>query len=347
MRIESIAYKTPSMEITNDQVLDFIKHFNPDLPEYSLTNIQRTVSSMLVKIGCDTRYIRDKTKQETAFKLTKSALCAAIDEAGISEDTIDLLIYCGVGRGFLEPANAYFFANAVGLRCACFDILDACMSWTRALEIASLYFRQNSARNIVIINSEFNVYEHGFPELYKIKNLNQLKYAFPGYTIGEAATATVLSNFNSDWRFKYETYPKHAHLCTIPMKGFDSYTEKPLKRGFNEIGIFFAYGNKMIDVAKEKMIPLIRKNIKNISTVDNWFPHLASVRAANYIADSIGIERQKLFTNSFTLFGNTVSATIPISMKMALDENKLKRGNRIVLCPGSAGMSFAVVEFIY
>jgi hypothetical protein len=43
----------------------------------------------------------------------------------MAPEDIDLLIYCGVGRGFLEPANAYFYAKARDMRTTnCFDITD-------------------------------------------------------------------------------------------------------------------------------------------------------------------------------------------------------------------------------
>lgn len=345
MRIESISYKIPSLEISNDQVLEFIEHYNPDLPNKSLEYVKRVVKKVLLKNGCKTRYIRDKRKEESAVGLTVSALNQALEEAQTDKNEIDLLIYCGVGRGFLEPANSYFIADYAGLNCACFDILDACMSWVRALEIASVYLKQKKYRKIAVVNAEFNVYERGFPELYRIENLNKLKYSLSGYTIGEAATATILSDDDSTWTFNYDSHPEYAGICNIPLKGYESFMEKRSNFYISETDIFSAHGMRMMEVGKIHMVPLIKNSVKNIKTVDACFPHLASLKTTREIADEAGIERSRLFTSGFIKYGNIVSATIPVSIKMAIEEKKLNRGDRVILCPGSAGMSFAVIEF--
>jgi acyl-CoA:acyl-CoA alkyltransferase len=50
---------------------------------------------------------------------------AAFRKASVTSGDIDLLIYCGVDKGFVEPANAYFFADALGMRAQCYDLVDA------------------------------------------------------------------------------------------------------------------------------------------------------------------------------------------------------------------------------
>ena len=68
---------------------------------------------------------------------------------------IDLLIYVGVGRGFIEPATANVFQDLIGLRSAtCFDILDACASWLRAVHVARAFIASGAYRHIMILNAE-------------------------------------------------------------------------------------------------------------------------------------------------------------------------------------------------
>ena len=51
----------------------------------------------------------------------------AIATAGMVPEDIDLLIYVGVSRGFLEPATANVFQHEFGFtKATCFDVLDAC-----------------------------------------------------------------------------------------------------------------------------------------------------------------------------------------------------------------------------
>ena len=49
----------------------------------------------------------------------------------------------------------------------------------------------------------------------------------------------------------------------------------------------------------------------------------------------------------FPRYGNIVSASIPTAISMAHQQGLLNRGDRAILIPASAGMSFAVVQFTY
>jgi acyl-CoA:acyl-CoA alkyltransferase len=56
---------------------------------------------------------------------------------------------------------------------------------------------------------------------------------------------------------------------------------------------------------------------------------------------------ERLYNKIFSRYGNLVSASSPAAMSMALEEGALTRGSRVVLCPASAGMSFALVDFVF
>ena len=346
MKIEAVCYQIPSLEISNDQILEFVEFNNPDLPRETLQYFKKIISKALIKNGSSTRYFRDKSKEESALDLTLKAFREALEESQTEKGHIDLLIYCGVGRGFLEPANAYFVADAMEIKCECFDVIDACMSWVRALDLANMYLKDKKYRKIAIINAEFNAYEHGFPELLHVHTISELKYKIPGYTIGEGTTVTIVSSSDQEWRFTYKTYPEYANLCNIPLKGYKNYSSQNGKLNINEIGLFYANGPKMLEVAKNVIIPMIKETVEDRDSVKAWFPHLASLQILQEISDSLEID-ERFFSESFKKYGNIVSANIPTAMRIAIDNKKIERGDRIILLVGSAGMSFSIVEFDY
>ena len=45
-----------------------------------------------------------------------------------------------------------------------------------------------------------------------------LSYSFILFTIGEAATATILEDSENDWEFNFLSKPEHADLLLIPIK---------------------------------------------------------------------------------------------------------------------------------
>src|SRR6185503_7850353 len=108
----------------------------------------RAVEKLYSRLGASARHVRDVEAGEKALDTILAAMEDALSRAGMAPDDIDLLIYCGVGRGFLEPANSYFFARARGMKTTnCFDVTDACMSWVRAMQIAHLLLREGAFRN--------------------------------------------------------------------------------------------------------------------------------------------------------------------------------------------------------
>jgi 3-oxoacyl-[acyl-carrier-protein] synthase III len=54
-----------------------------------------------------------------------------------------------------------------------------------------------------------------------------------------------------------------------------------------------------------------------------------------------------MFANVFPTYGNIVSASIPMGMHMAMAEGRLRRGNKVVFCPASAGMVYSAVQFVF
>jgi len=151
----------------------------------------------------------------------------ALSACYLTPPLIDLLIYVGIGRGFLEPGNSHMIANALGFHKAqCFDIVDACMSWARGLHLVDSLFKSGAYRNAIIINAEFNMIENGpfFPRNFALKNEEHIYYTFPSYSIGEAATATLLIHKEPEnFAFNFSTLPDLADLCTIPLDGYEDF----------------------------------------------------------------------------------------------------------------------------
>ncbi len=346
MRIESIGVSVPSRKVTNDDILNWLQENSCGVSPLLIKTYQRMVRGLLSMAGSDTRYIRDWDKDERACDFIIEALKRALAKANLAEKDIDLLIYCGVGRGFLEPANGYFYARKMGMSCSCFDIVDACMSWIRALEISYEFFKSGRYRHVMILNGEFNI-QHGFPDNLKIHNLRQIEYTFPTYTIGEAATATILSPSEAEWKFAYKTVPALADLCTIPLRGYDNFVEPNKRLGKNGLNNFVSYGKELFEAARCYLVPVVKELVPDLDEPDIYFPHAASDAAYLSASRDICLPQDKMYAKVFPNYGNIVSASIPVGMDMALQEGRLKRGQKVVLCPASAGMVFSAVRFTY
>jgi acyl-CoA:acyl-CoA alkyltransferase len=297
-------------------------------------------------MGAETRYIRDTTNGERALDLILKAIGTALQEAEVSAPEIDLIIYCGVGRGFLEPANAAFVSKALGTRCECFDVAEACLSWVRSLHIAHSLIRAGSYNRILVVNGEFNAHESRIDKALRFSSADQLRYTFPMLTIGEAATATLLTASSSKWSFKFLSDPRLADLCTLPLPGFEEFAEPSPRLGLNGAYQLVSFGQELSQEAVSTLIAFVRSNVANPCAVDHWFPHAAAESLCTFAGETLGLGT-RLHSDVFRRYGNLVSASIPVGVHMALATGSLSRGQRVILCPASAGASFAVADFTF
>ncbi len=345
MRIASIAAKLPSLRISNQQILESFQTNNENLPRELVGRYQREVAILLHRCGSETRYLRDRRGGETVMDLVKDAMSTALVNAGLDAQQIDLLIYCGVSKGFIEPANAYLFANALKMNCQCFDISDACMGWARSLEVVYSLMRAGLIKNAMVITPEFMAYEYGFDRIFKITSPNQMEYTFPLYTVGEGTTATVLVASDNDWNFHFRSAPGMATRCTLPLAGYEEFCENDGRIGLNGVNGFVSFGLDLQRSAIEYLPQLIGETIPDVQVPDLWFPHTTTLEPYRRVALGLNIHPEKVYTKGFPAYGNLVSASIPTAMHLAMEQGKLRRGHNVVWCPASAGMSYATVQF--
>lgn len=332
--------------ISNEDILRYIRDYNQSQNREELESYCRKIERLFRRAGAQSRYVRDTGAGERAFDLLRDAARSAIADAGLVPRDIDLVIYCGIGRGFLEPANATFLVSALGIECDAFDITEACMSWARALQVAQGFLLTRSYARILIVNAEFSVYENGYPEIFKMRTDAEIAYTFPALTIGEAATATVVTWSPDAWKFRFRTRPQFASLCNLPLPGFRDFCLPDTKVGANGVHQLVAYSSELTQTASREMTSFVKAAYPDVSGIDIWFPHSSSESALKIMATRLGVG-DRLYDKVFRKFGNLASASIPAAMCEATKEGSLERGMRVVLCPASAGMVFGLMEGIY
>ena len=345
MKIASIAFRFPKRCLSNRELISLLEMENSRTPARLKRKYLSLVQRLLDQAGARTRHWRDPAAGETPSELIVSAMRTAIETVQLDADAIDLLIYCGVGKGFLEPANAYFYASEAGLRNAdCFDVTDACMSWVRAAEIVQAMLASGRYRAAMVINGEFHL---GYRADLKIRDLPSLRYTFPAYTIGEAATATVFLSGGDDWRFSYATDANLADLCTVPLPGYEDYVTSSDRIGLNGINHFVSFGKDINPRGIELVGRLLTETIENRNSVSLYIPHAHSLTAYREIAARYALPLDQIYLEVYPRFGNLVSASVPAALFLSQQDGTLQRGDQVALIPASAGMSAAVVQFRY
>ena len=180
MKILNIDCELPSSKIDNQEVIDMVMYFSSPVFNGNLEELKSRLINLLERTGIKTRYWRNKN--ERALDLVEKSFINSIKNANIDKKIIDTVIYTGVDRGFIEPANACFFAKKLGLQNArTFDISDACMGWCTAVEIVQSLMLEGKSEVSLIISSEFPMDKKGFlyPENFRFNNIDEIRWKFP------------------------------------------------------------------------------------------------------------------------------------------------------------------------
>ncbi len=344
MKIRSMAASLPARRVTNDDVADLVRHASsPHLPSERLDEIVDRLDGMMFFAGCKHRRIRGAGERAGDFALR--AAKEALDKAGLGPKDIDLVIYAGVGRGWLEPGMSHYFSHALGLSNAtCFDILDACLSWLRAVHVAYHFLKNRAHRHVLVLNAEFTVAEYAD---WKFTSLREVDYRFGQCTMGEAATATVLApgEDGPEPYFEFKTDASLHNLCKIPLPHIGQFSDDERCPSLAPL-VFFAYSNELFKAGQRLVADLYRGSPELLRRpYDIAFAHSASKAIINRVDQELGANGRTV--NLFAEFGNTVSASVPLAMCWAADQGRLQRGMPMMLVVASAGLSAGIAHMTY
>lgn len=342
MRIRGLGLGMPSRVVTNDEVLALVETESRASLDGKTDKVLSGLRALLHRSG--TRERRWRAPGERAFDFARLAVNQALEEARLKPDEIDLLLYVGVGRGWVEPGMANFFMDAFGMTNATgFDILDACLSWLRALHVAQQFLKNNLYRNILILNAEFNQEYHD----WAIREPDELAFRFAQMTIGESATATIVTNEDAGLEpfFAFKTDSKRHDLCKIPLPTIASYNNQERCPRLDPL-VFFAYSTELVLAAQELIPPLFFGTPElQRRQCDIAFSHSASKPLTDALADRMGIRDQ--IVNLYPEIGNCVSASLPTAMAIAAQRGVLRHGMQMLLVMGSAGFSAGIGHMVY
>ena len=344
MKVASLKYRLPANRFDNADVIALLPKFAPTLSAREIDELARRIELGYSLTGSKYRYWLDDG--ENAISYTIAACNEALEEAGLKPSDVDAIIYVGVGRGFLEPATAAAVQKYIGATNATsFDILEACVSWVRGLEVAQALLKAERYSNVLLVNCEMGM--RSFLAVGAELTPDNLKLYFSGLTVGEAATATVLVPGGPDFRFHFRTFPEGLGYCMIPMRNADLFVKEDLPdKTISER--FFALSGPLVNTGLNG-IQTVYENARYAEMVppNITLIHSVSERASKATLKRIGLDWDRHF-DIHASHGNTVSASLPLGIALAIEAGKVTRdGNDILLIGAGAGVSVGLCRFKY
>lgn len=229
----------------------------------------------------------------------------------------------------------------------CFDIKEACDGAMKSMKIAQMILATGQHECIMVVNAEFsNIPGYAIrPKLYELSSDRDLDHRFPAYTIGEAATAVILTSDGDPWKFTTVTRNDLVDLCTVTppwqhekINGFD-------RIGPDGAGWFTSWASTLSGAGIPLAVETFKQSGIEPADAEILFTHCSSKSDWSNIAKMIGLHNS-LF-DIYSDHGNVVSAGVPAAMATAESNGRLKRGRKIAVLVASAGMTFTATSFTY
>lgn len=327
-KISAIAGYVPQRIVTNQMLETIINEKKVFLGEGLLEQ----------KFGIKERRFAADNEQasDIAVAAAQKILC------NTDKDSIDCLIFAAGSSDMIEPATAAIVQYKLNLSCPALDIKNACNSFTNGLQVANAFIRSGTYKKILLVTGE------------KVSTIIKLQFddnvdfmkRFASLSMGDAGAAVLVEpsiDGSGIYAQHFQTHGEHWDLCTVPGGG-SMYAHEPGKIYFE------GRTTEMRKVFFEKKGAAISKTLEDCGwqadELDHVFMHHVSHKTFELAASDLGISTDK-FYNVFVRFGNMAAASIPFALSAAVEENKLKKGDKIMLLGLASGISLSVQLLIW
>lgn len=310
------------------------------VPEPVLTNddlakmVDTTDEWIRERTGIRERHIA-REDQYTSTLAVEAAL-KALQVANLAPTELDLIIVTSSSPEYIFPATACLVQDQIGAtKAGAFDLLAACSGFIYAVNMAAQSIRSGSIKSALVIGSE------------TLSRFTNWKDRGTCILFGDGAGAFVLQA--SDQPGGVLSAVMHsdgsgADSLTL-LGGGARYpaTETTVAEGKHYIQMdgkaVFRFATRVMGSATKEALELA--NMK-LDEVDWIIPHQANYRiietAAKYLKMPLG-----KFVVNVDRYGNTSTASIPIAAVEAIENGKLKGGNKVVFVGFGAGLTWGAL----
>lgn len=323
-----------------------IRAISVHLPEKILDNAELvrqfgtwTEQKILAKTGITKRHV---VEGELVSDLATAAGERLFAEHGIDRSEVDFLLLCTECPDYFLPATACIVQDRLGLRrnVGAFDYNLGCSGFIYGLAVAKGLIVGGLARNVLLITSD-TISRAVHPRDKSTRTI-----------FGDAAAAVLIDGDDAGGigEFSLGTDGSGASKLIIPAGAWaQPSSEETRAETTNRWGNTRTPENLYMDgpeilnftleVAPPCMDEILKKNGAALDDIKLVVLHQASITVLEKLRDELGIPEEK-FVVDIGEYGNTVSCTIPIALRDAEADGRVKSGDRVLVMGFGVGLSW-------
>lgn len=294
-------------------------------------------------VDTDDEWIRQRTgikerhlsngKEGTTYMATHAAE-AALENAGITADELDMIIVATVSADTYVPSTSCQVQGAIGaIRATCFDLNAACSGFLFAMNTAYAYIEMGMAKTILIIGAETLSREVDWSDRSSC------------ILFGDGAGAAIMRQEEGKGGLIASVTGSdgsQGDVLTCKGRGI----QNPFHQSKRKKDYLRMEGQAVFRFAVT-MVPryikqILKKTGYDTEDIKFFVLHQANVRILELIAKRLKVDIDK-FPMNLDHYGNTSSASIPILLDELNRNNLLEPGDKIVLSGFGGGLTWGAV----
>lgn len=305
------------------------------LPKKVLTNsdleqiIDTSDEWIVTRTGIKQRHIASDT--QVTSDLAYEASIKALESANLKPTDLDMIIIATITPDQLMPSTACVLQDKLNARnIMAFDLQAACSGFLYALHLAEQSIK-SGAKNILVIGADV---------LSRITNYKDRETCI---LFGDGAGVAIVSASKSESEIidsimqadgslgKYVTLLAGGSKMPCSKKALELEAQYVNMKGRE----LFKYAVRaVVDVCNE----ILHKNKIKLDEIDWIIPHQANTRIIETAMSQLQFPMEKTVLN-IEHAANTSAATIPIALDEFVRENKIKRGDLVLMISFGGGFT--------
>ncbi|MBN2718701.1 MAG: ketoacyl-ACP synthase III [Deltaproteobacteria bacterium] len=277
---------------------------------------------------------RVASKDVVTSDMAAEAVRAALEMAGKKPNDLDMII-CGTVTGDMPlPATAAVVQRKIGASnlCASFDVSAACAGFIYGLSVADAFVKTGKAKTIAVIGAEMLTRFLDFED----RNTCVL--------FGDGAGAVIVEADNSNKGIlSTHLYTDATFSESLQIPGGGSQYPASIESLKDKRHFIKMEGREVFKVAVKNLSDAaevaVKSNGFNVEDVDVVAAHQANMRILSAVSKRVNIPLEK-FALNLKYYGNTSSASIPISLDEAVRDGKVNDDNLVLMIALGGGISW-------
>ena len=304
------------------------------LPPRVMTNadfekiVETTDEWIRTRTGIRERHVVDKGVASSHLATEAARLVLA--QTKTSPEEIELIVVASVTPDMMFPATACLVEDRLGAKNAWgFDLSAACSGFTYALTVGAQFVSAGTHKKVLVIGSD------------AMSTILDYKDRATCVLFGDGAGAVLLEPSAPEEGiidFMHDVDGSGGAFLYMPGGGsLHPPTHETIDKNMH---VVHQEGSQVFKYAVRRMseiaVTLLERNGFSKDDLALVVPHQANLRIIRATQERMGIDDSKIMIN-IDRYGNTTGGTIPLGLRDAVCEHRVKKGDLVLLVAVGAG----------